>query len=252
MQILCSTCAKTIPVEDINLDHVLAKCRSCNTVFDFSGQVQMPDLPQAKQKRDRGEIPLPPSLKVDQHGGNLVITRRWGRGPGIFFLVFSGLWNAIVLIIMIALLSNAAKTSGGARPPFLGSLELFFVPFILVGLGTAWPAFALLLNRTTIRVSGRRLSVTHGPVPWPGKRELDLATLDQLYCQEYVAYLQNNVPQYRFMIQAIRKDGSRLKLVRGMEDSGQALYLERLLETHLGIVDRPVPGEIQGGPRGSS
>jgi hypothetical protein len=31
-----------------------------------------------------------------------------------------------------------------------------------------------------------------------------------------------------------------------MEDPGQALYLERLLETHLGIIDRPVPGEYPG------
>jgi hypothetical protein len=35
-----------------------------------------------------------------------------------------------------------------------------------------------------------------------------------------------------------------------MEDAGQALYLEQLLEKQLGIVDRPVSGEHRGGPIG--
>lgn len=247
MQIQCSTCSKIIPADDINLDHVLAKCRSCNTVFDFSEQVRMPVLPEAKLKRDRGELPMPSQLQVDQQGGSLVIIRRWGRGPAIFFLVFSGLWNGFLLFMAFALLSNTLRMHDGSRPPSQAFLGLFLIPFILVGLTTGWVALAFLLNRTTIRVSGRRLSVTHGPVPWPGKREIDISTLDQLYCEEYVAYSQNHVPQVRLMIQALRKDGSKVKLVRGMEDPGQALYLERLLETHLGIVDRPVPGEFQGG-----
>lgn len=246
MQLNCRSCAKTILAEDINLDTVLAKCRSCHAVFDFSAQVRMPTVPEAKLKRDRGEIPMPRQFTVDERGGRLSITRKWGRGPAIFFLIFSVFWNSVVSVFVVGFLSGSMKTEEGSGPGWF--MGLFLVPFVLVGIGTGWAALALLLNRTTIRVEGRRLKVTNAPIPWPGNRDLDTASLDQLYCEEYVAYTQNDVPQYRLAVHAICKDGAKLKLARGMEDAGQALYLEQLLEKHLGIVDRPVRGEIQGGP----
>jgi hypothetical protein len=249
MQVQCSTCRSKLPAEDVNIDTVLAKCRSCNSVFDFSDQVRLEKIPETKVKRDRGDIPLPRQIRVDDRGRTLEITRRWARGPAFFFLFFSGFWNLIVSIFVVAFLSGMmrpTRNSSGQPPPWF--MGLFLTPFVLVGIGTGWAALALLFNTTRIRVVDRRLMVRHGPIWWPGKRDLDTSTLDQLYCEEYVAYTQNNVPQYRFQVQAICKDGSKLKLVRGMEDPGQALYLERLLEKHLGITDRAVRGEFQGGP----
>ncbi len=248
MQIKCRSCGTLIPAEDVSIDVVLAKCRSCHAVFDFSDQVRLEKVPEAKLQRDRGEIPMPRQFKVEEEGRGLAVTRRWGRGPAIFFLIFATFWNVIVLVFVAAFLGGLMKPSegsGSSSPWFMG---LFLVPFVLVGIGTGWAALALLLNRTTIRVDNERLTVTHGPVWWPGRRSLETALLDQLYCEEYVAYTQNNVPQYRLAVRALCKDGSRIKLAGGMEDAGQALYLERLLEKHLGIADRPVRGEIQGGP----
>lgn len=241
MQIRCRSCGKDVPAEDVNLDKGLAKCRACHAVFDFSGQVKTAAAP----KRNRGEIPMPANLVVAESPTSLAVVRRWGRGPAIFLIFFAGFWNLVVSVFVVAAASGTLKDEQGQRPGAF--IWLFLAPFILVGAGTAYVALAFLLNRTTIKVEGTALTVTHGPIRWPGARTLDAAQIHQLYCTEYVAYRQNNVPQYRLVVNALMLDGSRLKLIKGVEDAGQALYLEQLLERHLGIEDRPVREEYQGG-----
>jgi hypothetical protein len=236
MEIRCTTCQAAIPVDDVNLEASLAKCRTCNSVFDFSGQVERGEPPSAKARRDRGEIPMPKTLVVEDRGAHLSIRRKWARGPGCFFLFFSVFWNTVVSIFL-----GVAFFSKGPAFPFL-----FLIPFVLIGLATLYAAVALLGNHTTIRVEGRRLTVTSGPIPWPGDRNVDAGALDQLFCVEYVAYIQNRVPQYRFAVEALLKDGTKLRLIKGMELADQALYLEGLLEKRLAITDRPVRGEIDG------
>jgi hypothetical protein len=253
MDIHCERCSKLIPAEDVNLSVVLAKCRGCNAVFDFSRQVQLSAVPEAKAKRDRGELPMPRQFKVEKNSKGVVVTRKWGRGPAYLFLSFALFWNTIVsvfVVIFVASLLNPSLMKSSGDPPPQWFMGLFLTPFVLIGIGMGWMALGLLLNRTTIRVEGLRLQVSHGPIWWPGKRDIPTKDLDQLYCEEYVAYKSNDMPVYRLRIHAICKDGAKIKLVPGMEDAGQALYLEQLLEKQLGIVDRPVSGEYRGGPLG--
>ena len=246
VRIRCVGCSKEIPAEDVHLDRVLAKCVSCHAVFDFSDQVGKPGaIPsEEKRKRDRGEIPMPKNLVVDEGMQSLQIVRKWSRGPAWFFLFFSGFWNSIVSVFVVAAASGMMKDEQGMGPGCF--IWVFLTPFILVGLGTGYAALALLLNRTTIKVEGNELKVLNGPLRWPGTKTLDASQVSQLYCEEYVAYKQNNSPQYRFKVKAILLDGARVDLIPGCEDAGQALYLEQLLERHLGIEDRPVKDEYQG------
>lgn len=244
MQIRCVSCREDIPAEDVNIDNALAKCRACHAVFDFRDQVKKADVP-ALRKREREPVPMPKNLVVAEGPQTLDIVRKWGRGPGCFFLFFSAFWNTIVSVFVVAAASGAMKDEGGSGPGAF--IWLFLTPFILIGLGTGYAALALLLNRTIIQVEGNELRVSHRPLRWPGARTLDAAQISQLYCSEYVAYKQNNSPQYRMRVHAMMLDGSRVDLISGIEDAGQALYLEQILEKHLGIEDRPVKDEYTGG-----
>ncbi len=239
MQIHCRSCHAQILADDISLDLALAKCRQCHAVFDFTDQVKSEAPPPGKVKRDRGEVPMPSAFRVDESASGLTIVRTWARGPAFFFLFFAGFWNLIVSIFVVA------AAGGGFQDESNGVwfIWLFLTPFILVGLGTGWAALALLLNRTRIEVRKGELSVKHGPIPWPGAKTIRTDDLDQLYCTEYVAYTQNRVPQYRFALHALMKSGDRVKVAQGMEGPEQGVFLEQLLEKHLGILDRPVHGE---------
>ena len=239
------SCRKEIPAEDVNLDTSLAKCMACHAVFDFTEQVRGGESAAPAKKRDRGEIPLPKNLIVAEGMQSLDIVRKWARGPAFFFLFFSGFWNSIVLVFVVAAASGMMKDGGDGFGWFIW---VFLTPFILIGLGTGYAALALLLNKTTIKVEGTELKVSHGPMRWPGAKTLDAAQVGQLYCTEYVAYKQNNSPVYRMKVHAMMLDGSRVDLISGIEDVNQALYLEQILEKHLGIEDRPVRDEFKGGP----
>jgi hypothetical protein len=234
MQIRCVSCRKDIPAEDVNLDNALAKCRACHAVFDFRDQVKI-----ATPIKKREPIPMPKNLVVTEGPRTLDIVRTWWRGPGWFFLVFAGFWNILIFPHLVVGIGSGTRPDPG--------IWLFMTPFILVGLGTGYVALAMLLNRTIIHVEGTELRVSHRPLPWWGAKQVDPTQMSQLYCSEYVAYKQNKRPQYRMKVHAVMRDGSRLDLLRGIEDAGQALYLEQLLEKHLGIEDRPVKGEYQGG-----
>ena len=90
MQLTCRSCQKLIPSEDANLDTVLAKCRFCHAVFDYSDQVKLPQLSEAKKRRDRGEIPMPERFLVEEGSGRLLIIYKWARNYGtILGLVFA-------------------------------------------------------------------------------------------------------------------------------------------------------------------
>lgn len=246
MRIKCVGCAREIPAEDVHLDRVLAKCVGCHAVFDFSDQVgKSGAVPsEEKGKRDRGEIPMPRNLVVNEGMQSLDIVRKWARGPAFFLLFFSGFWNSIVSVFVVAAASGSMKDESGA--PAGCFIWVFLTPFILVGATTAYVALALLLNKTTIQVEGNELRIRNGPLRWPGSKTLDASRISQLYCTEYVAYQQNKQPVYRFKVHAMMLDGSRVDLIPGCEDAGQALYLEQLLERHLGIQDRPVKDEYRG------
>lgn len=249
MQIRCVSCRKDIPAEDVNLDNGLAKCRSCHAVFEFADQVRKSGgggAAAAPRKRQREPVPMPKNLAVAEGPQTLDIVRRWGRGPGCFLLFFATFWNSIVSVFVVAAASGMMKEKGTGDP--VGwFIWLFLTPFIIIGVATGYTALAFLLNSTTIKVEGNELKIGHGPLRWPGAKSVDPSQISQLYCSEYVAYTQNRVPQYRFKVHAIMMDGSRMDLVGGLDDAGQALYLEQILEKHLGIEDRPVKDEYQGG-----
>lgn len=239
MKIACSTCAKEIPVEDINLDRMLAKCRSCNSIMDISPQVGNP-AQALFPVMGSGSDPSPaPALEVERGGDGLVIVRRWNRKHATPMLLFSGLWIAIVTVVGAGILYGTRQTLARTGPSGYAGLLLTFSPFILIGLGTGYGALGLYLNRTTIRLLDRELSVSHGPVPWLGGRSVDADQIKNLSCRQYIAYIQNRIPQYRFLIEAGRRDGRPVRLVKGIDHLGQALELKALLEKKLGIEGRP-------------
>jgi len=239
LAIKCKGCGQEIPADDVNIATGLAKCRGCNAVFEFSAQVE-------KQGRaEREPVPMPKNLVVAEGPGSLTVVRKWKAGSlGFFFLAFALFWNLIVSVFVVATLFGPGATWEGTDQKVSPSfMWLFLTPFILVGFGMGYAALALLFNRTRVSIEGDQVEVIHRPFRWFGNRRLDAREINQLFCTEYVAYKSNDQPQYRMCVNAILQDGAKLELIKGLEDAGQAFYLEDLIERHLRIPDRPVSGE---------
>lgn len=240
LAIKCRGCTLPIPADDVDIKSGLAKCRSCNAVFPFGDQVDR------KAKPERPPVPMPRNIVVTKGPHALSILRKWKWSAiGGFFLVFALFWNSIVSVFVFLAASGAEFKGDDGTPASPTFLWVFLTPFIMVGLGTGYGALGLLLNRTYIHVDKKSLTVRHRPMPWPGRHTLDATRINQLYCSQYVGHQSNGVPQYRMCVMALMADGARIELIKGLEDVGQAFYLEELIERHLQIANRPIQEEYK-------
>ena len=142
-----------------------------------------------------------------------------------------------------------------AWPFFLGTLDdgewfvtAFLSIFIFIGACVAYFTIAILLNTTEIRVSNRRLTVKHGPVPVPGNVEVESSDIDQLWVEQKISTSSSSnststSTSVSYPLYLRTKDGTRKVLMRSSHDSELSLFLEQQIEDFLGIEDRAVRGE---------
>ncbi len=235
MQIRCKSCDREIPASDVNIGRAIAKCTGCDAVFSFAGRFD------ERPAIERGEVVLPRSMDLDGGRDELRITRRW-FGPHVIFLAFFCLfWDGFLVFWYAMALAGPGPEVDAGGPP----LMVLIFPLLHVGVGVALTYYvvAAFLNRTVVRVDSDTLSITHGPVPWPGSKTLPAHSVKQLYCKSKVRSGKNG-PQCSYRVELLRTDGGRDVLVKGLEDEEEALYIEQQLERHLRIEDEAVPGEL--------
>lgn len=263
MDIICERCRARVPAEDIDLGSKLAKCRSCQAVFDFSSQLAKPAASwgaapaaswgAAPVVRARPPVPLPPGLTVVEDetgqssdgayrrspgfGGRLVIRRRWFSFEHVFLLFFCIAWDAFLVFWY-------SMATGGSAGWNLIAI-IFPVAHVAVGVGLTYRTLAGLLNSTWILVVDGALTIKHGPVPWLGGRTLPTDTVKQLFCEQAAGGGRGrSVVSYN--LSAMMRDGSKVMLLKSLPAYDQALYLEQRVESALGIEDERVGGEFTG------
>jgi hypothetical protein len=231
MQLNCQQCGAVIPAENINLDRMIAKCSSCNAVFSFDDQFGSPEKAKRKPKL-KYDVPLPDRFTMQDNGFDLTITRRW-LGPMAFFLTFfTFFWDGIVSFFVCGILSTGNV-----------AMLLFISIHLLVGIWLAYYTACLYVNKTTITVTSLSLEVKHGPLPYPGNKNLSSESLKQIYCKQRISSGRSTTVNYE--VHAINSDDKDVTLLNGLDQSEQALYIEQEIERFLKIEDVPVRGEYQ-------
>jgi hypothetical protein len=231
MHLSCRDCGAAIPAEDVNIDKGIAKCRACGAVLDVEEALRGPGGATRPQPRPRA--PQPRSITIEDLGDGLRLTRRWFTWGVLFLTVFCVMWDGFLVFWY----ANALRPGA---PLFAA---LFPILHVAIGLTLTYTVLTGYLNRTVLEVSQGRLTVRHGPLPWPGNRDVDLSELDQLYCEEKISRGRNGV-SYAYNVCGLLKGGQRLPLLSGLPDRSQALFVEQLVEGYLGIEDRAVGGEL--------
>jgi hypothetical protein len=123
-------------------------------------------------------------------------------------------------------------------------MAVFPLIHLAVGVLLTYTVLAMYLNRTVLEISEGRLTVRHGPLPWPGNRALDVSEVEQLYCQEKVSRNRQGAASSTYTVSALLKGGRRVPLLDSLPRRDDALFVEQLVEKYLGIDDRPVGGEL--------
>jgi len=227
MQIKCKRCGSAIPAENVNLNTSLAKCGECNSVFDFSTQVET----QAPARRSFDQAPKGIDVRTTMDG--LTLERRW-MNPTVWFLVlFCVFWDGFMVVWF-----TIAITQEHYEMAAFGSIHA------LVGVCLTYALVCNFVNKTWISITARNLSIKHGPLPWFGNKEIPSHEIEQVFCQRRVTRNKNGT-SISYHVRYLDTRGKEGKLLGGLKDSSQALYLEQEIESTLGIQDRKVPGDYR-------
>lgn len=245
MRVSCPSCGATVPAEDVNITRLVAKCRACQAVFSF----EPPSAPVAQRQSELAplvDVALPPGIELHRDApianatsdyrspsasaGRLRIVRRWFVPQHIFLLLFAIAWNSF----MVFWIAGALSSGAGLAP------LLFSTVHVGVGVWVAYKAISGLLNRTVIEVDRGVLTVRHGPIPAAGNRDIAITELRQLFTVEKVG--NKGVRSYE--LHAIVSNGPTVTIAKELPEARQALFLERAIEDHVGIVDQRVAGEM--------
>lgn len=244
MKINCQECGALIFADDVDLPSSTAKCRNCNAVFSYVAQLRSGNPDQ----RDKLRAPRPEGLEVHEVGrgisepgyrdapqarGSITITRRWFAPHFIFLAFFCVAWDGFLVFWY----ANAT----GAPGAFSIIAMVFPLAHVAVGVGLTYYTLAGFLNRTTIQLDERSLSVRHSPLPWKGNHTLGRDEIKQLYCEHEMSQGKNG-QQHSYYLSAVLKDERKVRLASMPVD--QAKYIEDVLEERLGIHDMAVPGEV--------
>jgi hypothetical protein len=216
--------------ENIDRARELGTCGNCGNLIDLRGlgALAAPQAPAAPQAQAAPQPPrptaeLPKGLTVQEGGGGLVITRVWWRTKHVVMIAFVG----TALVWTVAQWVSALDAH--ELPP---SYVLIATPFVL-----AWDIMltAMFITKTRITVGGGRLDVRTAPFPLAKNGSIATAELSQLFAVK-------DGPFYAVMAEL--RSGQVLPLLRMMKLAEHALAIEQRIEAALGIVDRPVEGEL--------
>jgi hypothetical protein len=146
--------------------------------------------------------------------------------------VFCVIWFGLLVLVYGAAMSN--------RSPYLLLLPILHVA---VGVLMAYGTLGGFLNTTTIRIDGRRMSVRHHPLPWPGNTDYAISQVQQLYCQQTITRRRSGT-YYSYDLRALMHDGTRKTVINGADTPELPLFLEQHAEAWMKITDVPVAGEM--------
>lgn len=186
-------------------------------------------------EREKMEIGLPEKIEFRNHGSGIEIIRTWFGAKYVILLAFVFVWDGVLVYLAGSFLNTASRLP----------LFVWFMPLghVAMGLGLTYYAIAGLFNKTQVMADYSHLAVRHGPVPWPGNKDIRAGDIKQLYSKEKVRRTKHGTT-VSYSLHAMTNDEKTLKLLSGLESSEQALFIEQEIEKYLRIEDKAVRGEI--------
>jgi hypothetical protein len=173
-------------------------------------------------------------ITVQRDANSFTMWRHWRSPAGV--VVFAIWLVTVILLPLVPMLDGKAYE----LKHLWGTLA-----FVLMG----YVPCALMFNRSRWQARGVQLSIRHRPFPWWGNRDVSLHDVAQIYSKDVGEY-QSPGRQ----LELLHADGRSEMLWHynpNLVADAQVVAIERHLEDFLGIVDRPVAGEMQRtDPRG--
>ncbi len=219
-KIICKICEQPINKERIDIENNIAYCEHCHAIR------QIKKLNEEEKAKKAISIVAPEGIRVEDTGSKLHIEARLNITSGIVSLIV-----AIVFIVMGVSGSSSSNNDFGVL--IFAALSLFL----------GYSGLIDLINKIYIDVTKQSIIIHSGPLPHFPMKTFHSDRISQIYVKEYVHKNKNNTT-YSYKVRAILKNGKDKVLVK-LDKVDYALYLERSIESWLGIEDRHVTGEYK-------
>lgn len=230
MDIRCRRCGARIRADDVNIETMIANCRSCDAIFSLAAQFTLADKSAPITRLD---VPRPRCFTVEHLDGTLRISWRGSKGGAIILLLVTLIWNGFASLWIFLAFSSAGHAA----------FALAAIPHLLIGLWLGRLTLSNLLNTTRVEASASDLRVYNTPISASNNLSIPRDSLRQFYCVE-PGHHSRRGPSGLCDLWAIKADGSSIAVLKSLADPEQALYLEQELERYLRIKDEPVDGEL--------
>lgn len=223
LDIRCPGCRRAVPVAQINIQALVARCPDCDQVFSFADLV-----PRAAKRPVRTAGEKPKRIEVEDYGTRKVLRRRWFTWAVLVMVPFCLFWNGIVSVFVVTGVTQIIQ--GHA----MGWVALLCPGLhIAVGVGLAYWTLAMFLNKTIIEVAPDSFQIRHGPLPWKGVKPMDPAQIEQIWVHEKIGSKGSR----SWYLKAKLIDGKELTLLGSLNSMAEGEWLEITLEDWLGIED---------------
>jgi hypothetical protein len=239
MKLYCPDCGRLIRAEDVDLSTTVAKCRACDSVFNFRDAVRDEHRrgPAAKTAAATTAAPLLPTsarIRVEEFAGILRFRWRWFRGHHVALAFFCVAWDSFLVFWYSAALSSRDV-------PWL--MVVFPIAHVAVGVGMTYAVLTGFFNRTTVEVGHNQLRVWHEPLPWTGNCTIPTGRIMQLHCEQKRANNRSGISPNSYELWATLSDGRKVRLAGDFTDIAEPRMLEARIERWLNIAPREVVGE---------
>lgn len=232
----CRRCGKVIPTGNVNVQALIAKCDDCGEVFSFEG---VEEKRPARKRDRRPAVARPETVSIEEFPDGPRIVRKWFRLYVLGLAAFCVFWDGFLVFWY------STALSGGVRGEHGADLMAILFPLLHVGVGVGLTYFVIasIFNRTIVRADRGGLAITHGPIPWRAPRPLDRSEVTRVYCRDHYTQYRGSA-KLSYSVNAIDHSGRKVKLLSGLADKDEALFIERWIEERLGLPDEPVEGEV--------
>lgn len=211
VELRCPQCGAPLAMEDVNVAADVILCRSCNCTGKFS------DLVREKNDEEILET-LPCRMKVMKTPRGLEVTYRKSKAIGFFFLFFALFWNGFLCVFLF---SSSGKERAGSLIE-----QLFFIPFILVGIGVLVGAVYALFGRMTLTLNPGRGELFRG-VGDMGRRQKFLLAKDARITIEDSSMRQNDRVLHKIVVE--QPGGKPFQFGTGIAEDEALQYVAALL-----------------------
>lgn len=220
----CPSCKSQVDADGINLDHLMAKCNSCNAVFSIDDvKTQLKTKHKSKQPIER-----PEGVEKFYFGEELDLTV---NQTGYFLE-----WYFAFFFPFMALGFFGGWTQG-VVPLFVPILCLVIAIVSIVSLITK------KRHLSHIRVNRSNIDVIHRPNKFKRNVEIETSQVEQIYVA--------NIPiagggKYALKAVVNGDDGQKHKvLLKGIKTVRAAKYMEQEIESYLGIENQEMLEEVK-------